>query len=41
MKAAFESEAVRTGRSCLLLTAAVPAGRERIDNGYEVDKIAR
>ena len=38
---AYEAEAARSGRERLLLTAAVGAGKETIDAGYEVDKIGK
>ncbi|XP_054441527.1 chitotriosidase-1 [Pteronotus mesoamericanus] len=38
---AFQQEARVSGKERLLLSAAVPAGRQYIDAGYEVDKIAR
>ena len=41
MREAFETEAAKTGRSRLLITAAVPAGKIRIDGGYEVDVLSR
>ncbi|XP_062997962.1 chitotriosidase-1-like [Elgaria multicarinata webbii] len=37
----FQAEAQRTGNEKLLLTAAVAAGKETIDKGYEVDKISQ
>ncbi|XP_051890980.1 acidic mammalian chitinase-like [Pristis pectinata] len=41
MKTAFVREARRTGKSRLLLSAAVAAGKSNIDASYEVDKIAK
>jgi chitinase len=41
LRAAFDAEGLQTGRAPLLLTAAVAAGKQSIDNGYEVEKIAR
>lgn len=41
MKAAFDLEASRTGQERLLLTAAVAAGKEQIDAGYEIDNICK
>ncbi|XP_063445346.1 chitotriosidase-1-like [Mytilus trossulus] len=35
----FENEAQSTGRERLLLTAAVAAGKEKIDSAYEISKI--
>lgn len=40
MRVAFDEEARRTGRPALILSAAVAAGKDKIDAGYEVDKIA-
>jgi len=40
-RAAFEREAEETGRERLLLTAGVPAGKDTIDAGYEVDIISK
>jgi len=39
MHAAFVAESSSTRKPRLLLTAAVPAGKSTIDNGYEVAKI--
>lgn len=39
MAAAYEAEGICAGRTRLMLTAAVGAGKETIDQGYEVDKI--
>ncbi|ETE64444.1 Chitotriosidase-1, partial [Ophiophagus hannah] len=36
----FTAEAQRTGKKRLLLSAAVAAGKQTIDNAYEVDKIS-
>ncbi|KAK2163323.1 hypothetical protein NP493_1463g00000 [Ridgeia piscesae] len=41
MHAAFVAESSSLGKPRLLLTAAVPAGKSAIDNGYEVAKIAQ
>ncbi|XP_036446895.1 acidic mammalian chitinase-like [Colossoma macropomum] len=38
---AYEAEGKATGQPRLLLTAAVAAGRENIDNGYEIAEIAK
>lgn len=37
---AFQEEAQTSGKERLLLTAAVPAGRDLVDAGYEVDRMA-
>uniref|UniRef100_H9GTR5 GH18 domain-containing protein n=1 Tax=Anolis carolinensis TaxID=28377 RepID=H9GTR5_ANOCA len=37
----FQAEAQRTKKEKLLLTAAVAAGKQTIDSGYEVDKISK
>ncbi|XP_047219076.1 acidic mammalian chitinase-like [Girardinichthys multiradiatus] len=39
--AAFEEEATATKRPRLLLTAAVPAGKETIDNGFEIANVSK
>ncbi|XP_013866364.1 acidic mammalian chitinase [Austrofundulus limnaeus] len=41
LRAAFEREAVETGRPRLLLSAAVAAGQALIDRGYEIVEISR
>ncbi|XP_013402309.1 chitotriosidase-1 [Lingula anatina] len=41
LKEAFIDEARNTGNERLLLTAAVPAGKETIDNGYEVETVGK
>lgn len=41
LAAAFQQEARASGQERLLLSAAVPAGREAVAAGYEVDRIAR
>ncbi|XP_066559344.1 acidic mammalian chitinase [Amia ocellicauda] len=38
---AYEDESKSTGRPRLLLTAAVAAGKDNIDNGYEIAEIAK
>ncbi|XP_060080738.1 probable endochitinase [Ylistrum balloti] len=40
LKDEFEKEAVSSGRERLMLTAAVAAGNETTESGYEIDKIA-
>lgn len=37
----FEDDASKTGKPRLLLTSAVPAGKENIDNGFEIEKIVQ
>lgn len=39
-RAAFNAEAASSGRPTLLLTAAVGAGKETIDAGYEIEPVA-
>nr|AYD38873.1 chitinase-like protein [Mytilus trossulus] len=39
LRVKFEKEAQSTGRERLLLTAAVAAGKEKIDSAYEISKI--
>ncbi len=41
MKEAFEVEAAESGKTRLLLTAAVAVGKNTTDQGYEVDKISK
>jgi len=41
MREAFENESVETGQPRLLLTAAVAAGKKKIDAGYDVSVLAR
>ena len=41
MRAAFNAEGVANGKDPLLLTAAVAAGDETIENGYEIGKICK
>lgn len=40
MRAAYDLEGQQTGRDPLLLTAAVSARKDHIDNGYEVAKLS-
>ena len=41
LRQGFDNEAKITGKPPLLLTAAVAAGKSKIDNGYDVPTIAR
>ena len=41
LREAIDLEAKETGRDALLLTAAVAAGKDSIDAGYEMDKLGR
>lgn len=41
MRDAFTKEAARSGASSLLITAAVSAGVETIDAGYEIAKLGQ
>lgn len=41
LKEAFEIEAASTGRTKLLLTAAVPAGAYNINNGFDIPNVCR
>lgn len=41
MKGAFEAEAKKSGKSSLLITAAVPVGPENIKNGYDVPNFVK
>jgi len=41
LREAFETEAVKTGRPVLLLTAAVAAGQETIDAAYDVPLLVK
>lgn len=40
LRVAFDAEGVTTGRPPLLLSAAVAAGKDTIDNGYEVPQLS-
>ncbi|XP_074078507.1 chitinase-3-like protein 1 [Macrotis lagotis] len=40
MAAEFSKEAQRTGKERLLLSAALPAGRVKLDEGYDIGKIS-
>lgn len=41
LRAAFDAEAAATGNETLLLSAAVAAGKDKIDTAYEVDAMAK
>lgn len=41
LREAFEKESKETGKERLLLSIAVPAGQDYIDNGFDVPKIAQ
>lgn len=41
MKKGFVNEAAATGKERLLLTAAVAAGKEKIDRGYSIESLGR
>ncbi|ELU14955.1 hypothetical protein CAPTEDRAFT_184847 [Capitella teleta] len=41
LKVAYEEEGRLTGQTPLLVTAAVAAGKETVDNGYEIEEICR
>ena len=41
MREAFENESRETGKPRLLLTAAVAAGKKKIDAAYDVTVLAR
>ena len=41
MRAAFHAEAQSSGSEELLLTAAVAAGKDKIETAYEIDKVAQ
>ncbi|GFS17185.1 chitinase-3-like protein 1 [Elysia marginata] len=40
LRAAFDAEGILTNRQALLLTAAVAAGKEKIDKGYDIPAIS-
>lgn len=40
MRAAFETEGKESGKARLLVTAAVAAGKHKIDRGYEVANLS-
>jgi hypothetical protein len=39
LRTAFEREAAKSKKDRLLLTMAVPAGKEYIDRGYDIPKL--
>jgi len=41
MRAAFDNESAETGQPRLLLTAAVAAGKKKVDAGYDVPVLTR
>lgn len=41
MKEAFVEEAKTSGKERLLLTAAVAAGKDKIDDGYDVKSLGK
>lgn len=41
LRAAFDAESVPYGKKKLILTIAVGAGKDTIDNGYEVATISQ
>jgi len=41
MRAAFENESKESGQPRLLITAAVAAGKKKIDAGYDVPVLNR
>jgi len=41
MRTAFENESSETGHPRLLLTAAVAAGKKKIDAGYDVTVLTK
>ena len=41
MRVAFDAEAASTGNPTLLITAAVAAGKDKIDTGYDVAPVAQ
>ena len=41
LREAFEKESKETGKERLLLSIAMPAGQDYIDNGFDIPKIAK
>ena len=41
MRKEFEKEAYKNDKERLLLSAAVGAARERVDDGYEVEELCK
>ena len=41
LRDAFDAESVPAGKDTLMLAAAVGAGKEKIDTGYDVPKVAQ
>ena len=41
MRKAYEKESIREGKTRLLVTAAVAAGKDKIDKGYDIPFLAK